>query len=79
MQQAIDIAVSKAGIERYRVISLPEQPDPLEQFVKQLAGEMKANVLEKELGAYYQQLKNIKQMAEKSGIWARLPFEMYIK
>ncbi len=76
LEVAIEIAKEKAGLEEYRLVSLPKQEDPIDQFIKGLSGEVKIKILKNELGAsyrFYEQAQNLMQLG---GIQARIPYEI---
>lgn len=72
LKEAIAIAEEKTGLEKYRIVSLPEQKDPFEELVKQLGGSVKASIIESELGQNYKYYKKIKEVSEMSGVQARM-------
>ncbi len=74
LTKAIDIAAEKTGLEKYRIVELPEQEDPLQQILKEFTGNIKHNLIRKELGddyKYYEIMKSVKNL---NGIQTRLPF-----
>jgi protease-4 len=76
LERAIVIAAEKANLTDYKTIDLPEQPDPVEELIKQLTGEAKMSILEKELGEnyyFYQKLKNVQKL---QGIQARMDYDV---
>ncbi|MCK9208172.1 MAG: signal peptide peptidase SppA [Salinivirgaceae bacterium] len=76
LERAIAIAAEKANLTDYKTIDLPEQPDPVEELIKQLTGEAKMSILEKELGEnyyFYQKLKNVQKL---QGIQARMDYDV---
>jgi len=78
LQTAIDIAVKKAKLDKYRVVDLPKQKQPLQQIIDEITGNSESSVIRKELGEssiYYYQLKEYLSM---KGIQARLPFMINI-
>jgi protease-4 len=79
LEKAVKVAAEAAGIEHYRLISLPKQKEPLQQIYEALTGQNdEQDVIKKTLGEnfrYYQLLKDITQT---KGVLARLPFEMTI-
>ncbi len=79
LEKAVKVAAEAAGIENYRLISLPKQKEPLQQIYEALTGQNdEQDVIKKTLGEnfrYYQLLKDITQT---KGVLARLPFEMTI-
>lgn len=75
---AIDIAVEKAGLENYQIVSLPSQDDPFTQFIKQFTEEVKMGVLKRELGDIYQDLQIFKELKNMEGIQARIPYQIRV-
>lgn len=76
---AIKLAAQKAGLDKYKVVELPKQKDPFEEFVKNISGEVKQNIIKGELGEqyiYYRQLKEVLQM---KGVQARMPFYLTVE
>ncbi len=80
LDKAIEIAAEKAGLNRYRIKSLPAQKEPFEEFLEELTGDAaKTKIFGKDetefsrLYDYYKTLSNMK------GVLARLPFEIIIK
>ncbi len=80
LDRAIEIAAEKAGLNRYRIKSLPAQKEPFEEFLEELTGDAaKTKIFGKDetefsrLYDYYKTLSNMK------GVQARLPFEIIIK
>jgi len=78
LKDAVAIAQEKAGLEKFRIVSLPEQEDPFEQIIKQLGGDVKASFIESELGENYKYYKRIKEISEMSGIQALMVEEIDI-
>ena len=74
LKEAIEGAALLAGLESYSVRELPAVEDPYTKLLKQLSGEVRLNILKKELGEsirFYNDLMEIKEM---TGIQARLPY-----
>ena len=74
LKDAIKGAASLAGIESYSIRELPVIEDPYTRILSQLGGEIRMNILKKELGEsikYYNMVQEIKDL---SGIQARLPY-----
>ncbi|MDQ3192732.1 MAG: signal peptide peptidase SppA [Bacteroidota bacterium] len=78
LETAIEIAANKAGIEKYRTVSLPEQEDPFTKVMTQLTGEAKASLIKGELGENYKYYKQLKTVMNQSGIQARMEYELEI-
>jgi len=78
LERSIEVAAEMAGLENYRVTSLPKLEDPLTQLMNQLSGDVRMKMIRKELGAdfrYYQMLKEIREM---EGVQARIPYEIQV-
>ena len=74
LKEAIEGAALLAGLESYSIRELPAVEDPYTKLLKQLSGEVRLNILKKELGEsirFYNDLMEIKEM---TGIQARLPY-----
>lgn len=74
LQKAIDIAAKMAKIEDYRLISLPEQKDPLTEIMDDISGNPSETLLKNELGNLYPYLKELRSFSGMKGVQARLPF-----
>jgi len=78
LEKSIEIAAEMAGLENYRITSLPELDDPLTIIMKQLNGEVKARVIRKELGDNYQIYKKIDEIRQMKGVQAVMPYTIDI-
>lgn len=76
LETAIKIAKEKAGLEDYRIVSLPKQKDPIEELIKGLTGEAKSHFLKNELGDTYRFYNQAQNITNLGGIQARLPYEI---
>ena len=80
IDKALDIAVAKAGIEGYTVVSYPEKQDFLSSLLDtKPTNYLESQLLKSKLGEYYQQFGLLKNLQEQSMIQARIPFELNIK
>ncbi len=74
LTDAIKGAADLAGLETYSIRELPVIEDPYTRLLSQLSGEVRMNILKKELGEsvkYYNMMQEIRDL---SGIQARLPY-----
>ena len=77
---ALEIAVRKAGIESYTVVSYPAKQDLLSSLLDtKPTNYVESQILKSKLGEYYQQFGMLKNLKERSMIQARIPFELNIK
>ncbi len=75
LDDAIEIASNRAGLEKYRLKEYPLVKTKMEQIIDKLTGKEQAQAIFKEemgdLYVYYKQLKEIQGM---KGVQARMPF-----
>jgi protease-4 len=74
LKDAIKGAAALAGIETYSIRELPVIEDPYMKLLNQLGGEIKMNLLKKELGNSFRFYKELTEIKDLSGIQARLPY-----
>lgn len=82
MPEALDMAAEMAGIDAYRLKSLPKYKSGLERFMEDLGGTQMygEDWIEAELGAdWLQTFRDLKNVLRQEGIQARLPFTLKIK
>ncbi|HER10112.1 MAG TPA: signal peptide peptidase SppA [Bacteroides sp.] len=78
LEKSIEVAAEMAGLETYRIQSLPVLEDPFTMIMKSLTGDTKMRMIRNELGdgyRYYQQLKEVSMM---QGVQAIMPFSLEI-
>ena len=76
LKEAIDVAASMAGLENYRVESLPRLEDPFTAVMKQLTGDARAKAIRQELGDQYIHYKNLQAVKEMRGLQSIVPFDI---
>lgn len=80
IDKALDIAIAKAKIESYTVISYPEKKDFFSILLDTKPGNyVETRLLKSKLGEYYKDFNLLKNLEERSMIQARVPFELNIK
>ncbi|MDX1331880.1 MAG: signal peptide peptidase SppA [Robiginitalea sp.] len=82
MPEALEMAAEMAGIDSYRLKSLPKYKSGLERFMEDLGGaQMRgSDWIEAELGAeWLQTFRELKGILRQEGVQARLPFTLKIK
>ena len=80
IDKAMDIAVTKAGIEGYTVVSYPAKQDFFSSLLDtKPTNYVESQLLKSKLGEFYQQFGLLKNLQEQSMIQARIPFELNIK
>ncbi|HFC01025.1 MAG TPA: S49 family peptidase, partial [Phaeodactylibacter sp.] len=83
LDDAIAVAVEKAGVSDYRIKEYPEVKEPLQQVIENLTGK-KGNeplahssteqLLQAEFGEMYPHVKALREMMETKGVQARMPY-----
>jgi protease-4 len=76
LEKAIEIAREKAGLEKYRIVSLPKVKDPFEALIEDLTGEVKIQILQSELGENYKYYHQTQQILKSAGVQARIPYNI---
>ena len=80
IDKALDIAVAKAGIEGYTVVSYPAKQDFFSSLLDtKPTNYVESQLLKSKLGEFYKQFGLLKNLQEQSMIQARIPFELNIK
>lgn len=76
---AILAAAKKAKLKNYSVVQYPEMIDPLKSLMENTTDKIRTYYTKQELGATYPVYQNIKSAASKSGIQARIPYEITVQ
>jgi protease-4 len=74
LNAAIKGAAELAGLETWSIRELPTLEDPYTRLLTELGGEIRINILKKELGESVRYYNMIQEIRELSGIQARLPY-----
>lgn len=78
LERAIEVAAEMANLEDYRVTSLPTLEDPFTTIMKQISGDVKAKIVQKELGDSWELYKKVKEIGNMNGIQAIMPYTIDI-
>ncbi len=79
LEKSIEVAAEMAGLENYRIQSLPRLEDPMTAIMNQLTGNsmVRTNrILQRELGEEYRHYKKIQEIRNMHGIQAIMPYEI---
>ncbi len=79
LEKSIEVAAEMAGLEDYRVESLPRLEDPMAAIMKQLTGSSMARtdrILRRELGMGYRHYRKIQDIQKMHGIQAIMPYDI---
>jgi protease-4 len=74
LNDAIKGAAELAGVTDYSLRELPLIEDPYLKLLSQLGGEVKMNIIKKELGESVKYFNLVQEIKDLSGIQARLPY-----
>jgi len=74
LYDAIKLAAEMAGIDTYRVTSLPKLEDPFEELLKALTENTRIWFLKGKLDENYKYLEQLNNIEQYSGVQARIPY-----
>ncbi|MCC8187486.1 MAG: signal peptide peptidase SppA [Bacteroides sp.] len=80
LDTALEIAIQKAGVEKYTVIPYPEKENLLSSLLSSSSSRsIESRLLKENLGGYYSDFMLLKNLQEADQIQTRLPFELHLK
>ncbi|MBA3665922.1 MAG: S49 family peptidase [Bacteroidetes bacterium] len=79
LDDAVAYAAKIAKVGAYKLLELPKQKHPFEEFLSRAETDAEARVMQKNLGDAYSYLKYVKSIISMKGVQARLPFEMIVE
>lgn len=79
LEKSIEVAAEMAGLETYRLQSLPKLDDPFTALMKELTGGARIKAIEKELGSDFIHYKNIREISKMRGLQAIMPYQIELK
>jgi protease IV len=78
LTRAIEIAAEEAGIDVYRLVSLPRIPDPFEELMRAFSFDVRKRLFGKGLEEADRHYEVIRFILENQGIQARMPFNIQV-
>lgn len=79
MEDALQIAARKAGLDNYRIVEYPTEKDFFQEFLNSFSTSIKTNILKNELGSYYETFRQLQNtLITPEGLTARIPYEINI-
>lgn len=78
LEKSIGIAAEMAGLDNYRITSLPVLEDPFTMLIKELTGEAKVRMIRKELGDSFDLYKKAEEISTMQGLQAIMPYTIDI-
>ena len=76
LQDAIQIAAEKAGLEDYQITELPAAKAPLEEILTNFSASIKEKILKAELGSMYELYQKRNDILNTQGAIARIPYDI---
>ncbi len=73
LKESVEIAAYMAGLEDYRIVSLPKQKNPIEQIFDELKTSTSEKLIKEQIGENHEIFKQLKSLQEMDGPQARLP------
>ena len=78
LNDAIDAAAAKAGLESYSVVNYPELEDPFQKLLEDFSESMGEAKLKKELGQFAYYLEILEKAQSRQGFQARMEYDLLI-
>lgn len=78
LKDAIALAAEIEGLEEYRTVGLPALPDPFQELFQVGTDNIRARFLKNELGEKYRYYEYFKKMSGMSGVYARMPYDIFV-
>ncbi len=81
LERSIELAAEMAGLESYRVQSLPKLEDPVTKLMKELTGgaaTRSEKILRKTLGPNYSIYRELQDAKQTGGLQATMPFKLRV-
>lgn len=80
IDKALEIALKKAKIDTYTIVSYPDKKDFLTSILdSKPTNYIESKILKSNLGSYYNDFNLLKNIEQRNKIQARIPFELNIK
>lgn len=76
MEDAIRIAAAKAGIENYTLVEYPTEKSAIEELFNELTGNVKTQMIQEEMGVFYDTWSRIRNSIQTQGLVARIPYDI---
>jgi protease-4 len=78
LTEAIALAKQMAKLDNYRILNLPKQKDPFQDFLKGFSASIKANFIKDEFGENYKYYQQLHSLITQKGIMARMEYDIEI-
>ena len=78
LETAIGVAAKRAGLQTYRLQSLPEQKDAFEKVMERFNGDSEARILKAALGDTYKYYEQMNHLMNMRSYQARMPYQIEV-
>lgn len=78
LNEAINLAAEIEGLDNFRTVDLPALPDPFQELFKTTSDNIRARIVKNELGEKYRYYEYFKKMSEMNGVYARMPYDIFV-
>jgi protease-4 len=78
LNDAIALAAEIEGLDEFRTVDLPSLPDPFQELFKVGTDNIRTRFLQNELGEKYRYYEYFKKMSGMNGVYARMPYDIFI-
>lgn len=78
INDAINAAANKAGLENYSIVSYPEMEDPFQKLIEDLSESMGEAKIKAELGQFAYYLELLEKAQSRQGMQTRMEFDLQI-
>lgn len=79
IDDAIDAAAQKAGLDEYKIVEYPSLKDPFQNLFDQSSDKIRTYFTQRELGENYVYYQQVKSALRSTGIQTRIPYSIEIK
>lgn len=79
INEALALAAERGEVEKYRIMSLPERKDPIQELIEELTGSMEVRAMKNKLGPLYPYFEQMEQLQYMHGYQARMPFTLELR
>ena len=76
MDDAIKIAATKAGLDKYNTVDYPVEKNPFEELFSGFSASIRTSIMKNEMGVFYDSFSKIKEMDLQQGLVARIPYDV---
>ncbi|MFN3951681.1 MAG: signal peptide peptidase SppA [Thermaurantimonas sp.] len=78
LNDAVEIAASKAELDTYKIVTYPEPENPFSALLKQLGLDQEAR-MKKELGILYPYVEKVKSLYRRQGLLMRMEYDFILE